>query len=93
MRQYSGIANNATLGAEGAGVKAFILCQCLVISNASGLCFPAGAVVASSDPTDPLLQKRVFLTPMRGWESNPDAPEAKYEARQALHVEIINLLV
>ncbi|OJA20396.1 hypothetical protein AZE42_05357 [Rhizopogon vesiculosus] len=36
----------------------------------------AGTVVASADANDALLNKRVFLTPMRGWESNPDAPEA-----------------
>ncbi|KAG8216808.1 hypothetical protein J3R82DRAFT_7058 [Butyriboletus roseoflavus] len=35
----------------------------------------AGTVVASTDPRDPLLQRRVFLTPMRGWESSPEAPE------------------
>ncbi|KAI6029585.1 chaperonin 10-like protein, partial [Pisolithus microcarpus] len=35
----------------------------------------AGKVVASADPNDPLLHERVFLTPMRGWESSPDAPE------------------
>lgn len=35
----------------------------------------AGRVVASADPNDPLLHERVFLTPMRGWESSPDAPE------------------
>ncbi|KAF9239775.1 hypothetical protein BU15DRAFT_87802 [Melanogaster broomeanus] len=35
----------------------------------------AGTVVASTDSRDPLLQKRVFLTPMRGWDSSPDAPE------------------
>ncbi|KAF8438174.1 NAD-P-binding protein [Boletus edulis BED1] len=35
----------------------------------------AGTVVASADPHDPLLRRRVFLSPMRGWESSPDAPE------------------
>lgn len=35
----------------------------------------AGIIVASADPNDPLLHERVFLTPMRGWESSPDAPE------------------
>ena len=27
-----------------------------------------GVVVAAADENDPLLNKRVFLTPMRGWE-------------------------
>ncbi|KAI6116160.1 hypothetical protein F5141DRAFT_650108 [Pisolithus sp. B1] len=36
-------------------------------------------VVASADPNDPLLHKRVFLTPTRGWESSPDAPEKMSE--------------
>ncbi|KAG2145067.1 hypothetical protein BD769DRAFT_1419676 [Suillus cothurnatus] len=37
----------------------------------------AGTVVASADSNDALLNKRVFLTPMRGWESKPDAPETE----------------
>ena len=37
----------------------------------------SGVVVAAHDPKDTLLQKRVFLTPMRGWESDPEAPEGK----------------
>ncbi|KZT71333.1 NAD(P)-binding protein [Daedalea quercina L-15889] len=36
----------------------------------------AGTVAAAADPSDPLLNKRVFLVPMRGWESHPDAPES-----------------
>ncbi|KAH9950219.1 NAD(P)-binding protein [Amylocystis lapponica] len=38
----------------------------------------AGTVVASADAADSLLQKRVFLVPMRGWESHPDAPESTF---------------
>jgi len=38
----------------------------------------AGTVVASADNTDPLLQKRVILVPMRGWEKHPDAPESTF---------------
>ncbi|KAJ7205492.1 hypothetical protein GGX14DRAFT_522625 [Mycena pura] len=37
-----------------------------------------GTVVAAADAADPLLQQRVFLTPMRGWESNPDGPESRF---------------
>lgn len=36
---------------------------------------PPGTVVLSGKENDELLHKRVFLTPMRGWESAPDAPE------------------
>ncbi|OCH93814.1 NAD(P)-binding protein [Obba rivulosa] len=36
----------------------------------------AGTVVAA-DSDDPLLNKRVFLTPMRGWKENPDGPESR----------------
>ncbi|ESK90854.1 zinc-containing alcohol dehydrogenase superfamily protein [Moniliophthora roreri MCA 2997] len=36
----------------------------------------AGIVIASSDPSDTLLQKRVFLSPQQGWISDPDAPES-----------------
>lgn len=35
-----------------------------------------GTVVASADSNDPLLNKRVFLVPMRGWEQDPEAPES-----------------
>ncbi|EJF66218.1 NAD(P)-binding protein [Dichomitus squalens LYAD-421 SS1] len=38
----------------------------------------AGVVVASADKNDSLLQKRVFLLPMRGWEKDPDAPESDF---------------
>jgi len=36
-----------------------------------------GVVIASAEPgpNDPLLYKRVFLTPMHGWYDHPDAPE------------------
>ena len=37
-----------------------------------------GIVVKSANNEDDLLQKRVFMTPMRGWESSPDAPEDEY---------------
>ncbi|KAK7043234.1 hypothetical protein VNI00_008588 [Paramarasmius palmivorus] len=36
----------------------------------------AGTVIASSDSNDPLLSKRVFLSPQQGWTSHPDAPES-----------------
>ncbi|KZT09674.1 NAD-P-binding protein [Laetiporus sulphureus 93-53] len=38
----------------------------------------AGTVVASGDDNDPLLNKRVFLVPSRGWEQHPDAPESDF---------------
>ncbi|KAI0957910.1 hypothetical protein AcW1_006149 [Taiwanofungus camphoratus] len=38
----------------------------------------AGTVVASADHNDPLIQKRVFLVPMRGWDKDPDAPESTF---------------
>ncbi|KAJ7184834.1 hypothetical protein C8R46DRAFT_1065285 [Mycena filopes] len=37
-----------------------------------------GTVIAAADPADPLLTQRVFLTPMRGWESHPDSPESEF---------------
>ncbi|KAH9923590.1 NAD(P)-binding protein [Fomitopsis serialis] len=36
----------------------------------------AGVVVATGDADDQLLNKRVFLLPMRGWDKHPDAPES-----------------
>ncbi|KAF9651499.1 NAD(P)-binding protein [Thelephora ganbajun] len=38
----------------------------------------AGTVVASSDENDPLLSKKVFLVPSRGWDSDPHGPESKF---------------
>ena len=35
-----------------------------------------GIVIASYGDRDELLNKRVFLVPMRGWECDPIAPEA-----------------
>ncbi|KAF7341188.1 putative zinc-type alcohol dehydrogenase-like protein YogA [Mycena venus] len=37
----------------------------------------AGTVVDAANRNDPLLNQRVFLTPMRGWESHPDGPETE----------------
>ncbi|TFK20539.1 NAD(P)-binding protein [Coprinopsis marcescibilis] len=38
----------------------------------------AGIVVASGTSNDELVNQRVFLTPSRGWWSNPDGPESKF---------------
>ncbi|TFY75749.1 hypothetical protein EWM64_g8262 [Hericium alpestre] len=38
--------------------------------------YGAGIVVASSKGSDELLNKRVFLVPMRGWENDPESPES-----------------
>ncbi|THH16491.1 hypothetical protein EW146_g4148 [Bondarzewia mesenterica] len=46
----------------------------------------AGTVVASADDADPLLNQRVFLVPMRGWESDPDAPETDPDHLDDVHV-------
>lgn len=34
-----------------------------------------GTAIASGQADDPLLNQRVLLVPMRGWQSDPDAPE------------------
>jgi hypothetical protein len=80
MGQYPALVDGATFGADGAGVS----CTSSYKPNgddANGAL--AGTVVASSDPADPLIGARVFLTPMRGWEQDPDAPEG-CAARAAL---------
>ncbi|KIM48515.1 hypothetical protein M413DRAFT_437742 [Hebeloma cylindrosporum] len=38
----------------------------------------AGIIIASGTPNDPLLNKRVFLTPARGWEKDPQGPESRF---------------
>ncbi|KAF4614488.1 hypothetical protein D9613_002477 [Agrocybe pediades] len=37
-----------------------------------------GIVIASGTPDDPLLNKRVFLTPTRGWNEDPQGPESRF---------------
>lgn len=37
-----------------------------------------GTVVASSGENDPLLSRKVFLVPTRGWDSDLHGPESKY---------------
>ncbi|KAJ7473746.1 NAD-P-binding protein [Mycena galericulata] len=37
-----------------------------------------GKVIAVADAADPLLEQRVFLTPMCGWESDPNGPESNF---------------
>lgn len=36
-----------------------------------------GTVVAAARKDDPLISRRVFLVPMRGWESHSEAPESR----------------
>ncbi|KAF8584108.1 NAD(P)-binding protein [Ramaria rubella] len=38
----------------------------------------AGTVVDSGRPNDALIQRRVFLTPSRGWKSDPMGPEGEF---------------
>ncbi|KXN92663.1 hypothetical protein AN958_11764 [Leucoagaricus sp. SymC.cos] len=38
----------------------------------------AGVVVASGTKNDPLVNKRVFLVPFRGWEKDPVGPESAF---------------
>lgn len=70
---YPGIVDGSVLGADGAGIwsaAAFI--------NSELTFGYTGTVIASARRDDPLINKRVFLTPSRGWENDPLAPESKY---------------
>lgn len=50
-----------------------------------------GIVIASNDPYDTLLDKRVFLSPFRGWTKDPDGPESEYVQHvKPEHVEKIS---
>ncbi|KAF8495376.1 hypothetical protein JB92DRAFT_2796305 [Gautieria morchelliformis] len=40
----------------------------------------AGTVIASARQDDELINKRVFLTPSRGWKSDPSGPEHEFTA-------------
>jgi hypothetical protein len=62
----------SVLGADGAGK-----CSSADIEHINSHMVIIGTVIASSDSRDPLLYKRVFLTPMRGWENDSDAPESE----------------
>ena len=48
-----------------------------------------GTVVASGTPNDPLIGTRVFLTPTRGWVSDPDGPESRLD-HSLLYSRILN---
>jgi len=61
----------SVLGADGAGKRS----HCDTEDVNTHICI--GTVVAAGDAGDPLLHKRVFLTPMRGWEKDPDGPESE----------------
>ena len=77
MGQYPGIVMGSVLGGDGAG-------KSVDISHPTSTCkrrtnhFSTGVVIASGNTGDPLLNKRVFLTPSRGWEKAPHAPESRY---------------
>lgn len=36
-----------------------------------------GTITRSGTPNDPLVDRRVFLTPSRGWEQDPVGPEER----------------
>lgn len=64
------------LGADGAGKRRhFLKLRAKLLFNRAVL----GTVIDSSLPDDELVNKRVFLTPSRGWKSHPTGPERKYE--------------
>ena len=72
---YPGIGFGSVLGADAAGTEALFLQFIPLPWRFMQLCL--GVVIASADRNDPLLDKRVFLLPMRGWEKHPDAPESR----------------
>jgi hypothetical protein len=71
--QYPGITIGSVFGGDGAGVFENIR---ISLSSCSAARYQIGVVIASADANDSLMQKRVFLTPMRGWANDPDAPES-----------------
>lgn len=73
LGQYPGITFDRVMGSDGVGEN---LSKLIQVARAH-MSFGVGQVIASSDPNDDLLQKRIFFVPMRGWESDPDAPEAE----------------
>lgn len=72
LGQYPGIALGSVLGSDGVGLSY----SEMWILNAFLIDTVAGQVIGSFDPQDILLRQRVFLVPMRGWESDPNAPES-----------------
>ena len=75
--QYPGIFIGAVIGADGAG-KVLTKDSLRIFFIETGL--NSGTVVASGYPNDPLLNKRVFLMPCRGWEKDPHAPESRLDS-------------
>jgi len=70
--QYPGINIGAVFGGDGAGQFAFFKPTFLSLAVTI-----SGTVIASGTPNDPLLNKRVFLTPSRGWEKDSQGPESR----------------
>jgi hypothetical protein len=60
------------LGADGAGKYGYLL-KTLGGQYSTVL----GTVIDSARQGDELINKRVFLTPSRGWKSSPSGPERK----------------
>ncbi len=71
-RLYPGVVDGSVLGADGAGASHPII-RSIYLTD-----YRVGTVIASEKQDDPLIKKRVFLTPSRGWEKDPLAPESKY---------------
>jgi hypothetical protein len=72
---YPGIKVGAVYGTDGAGK---IQIELLLFGGANvHLFLVSGTVVASGMPNDLWINKRVTLIPMRGWESDPRAPETQ----------------
>lgn len=68
---YPSIQFGTVLGADGAGNDS-VASHVVEFEHRH---MTIGTVIASSQANDPLLNQRVLLIPMRGWQSDPDAPE------------------
>lgn len=71
---YPGVVVGSVLGADGAGTPPPSFPMRFMHLTHGYI----GTVIASATQNDPLINKRVFLTPSRGWDKDPVAPESKY---------------
>ena len=72
---YPGLGFGNVMGADGAGAYRRPLRAAPHLSRVRTTPFYIGFVVGAADKDEPLLHKRVFFNPSRGWRSDPEAPE------------------
>ena len=72
---YPSTAEGSVIGGDGAGM--FQSGAERNITLTLTILHILGTVIASYNPNDPLIRKRVFFVPTRGWDADPVSPEKR----------------